>query len=231
MKKKYLKSSLAILSALFVSGIFLVSCLKDNGNVPVLGPTSITGVSSSSAVATGSVKAIGNSILVAYGVCWGTSENPTTDDSYVADSVHNNSGFIFKFSGLTANTKYYARVFATNTLGIGYGAQATFTTLAPAVPVVTTDTVSTVLSNMAICGGVISDDGGASISARGVCWSTSPNPAITDSKTSNGTGKGEFVSTMTGLSANTTYHFRAYATNVAGTSYGRDITFTTLQEP
>jgi hypothetical protein len=79
--------------------------------------------------------------------------------------------------------------------------------------------------NTAVCKGNVTDDGGGTISARGVCWSTSEDPTTADSHTTDGTGTGEFTSRMTGLKAFTTYYVRAYATNSAGTSYGENKTF------
>jgi hypothetical protein len=76
-------------------------------------------------------------------------------------------------------------------------------------------------------GGNVSSDGGTAVTARGVCWKTSPGPTITDSKTTDGTGTGTFSSSMTGLAPSTTYYLRAYATNMAGTVYGNEISFTT----
>jgi uncharacterized protein (TIGR02145 family) len=96
------------------------------------------------------------------------------------------------------------------------------------VATLTTNETNTVTYNSAICGGIISDDGGADISERGVCWSTSESPTIADNKTSDGKDDGSFVSNLTDLSANTTYYVRAYATNSAGTSYGNTVSFKTL---
>jgi uncharacterized protein (TIGR02145 family) len=75
------------------------------------------------------------------------------------------------------------------------------------------------------------DDGGAAISARGVCWSESPDPEISDAATTEGSGVGNYTSEITGLNCNTTYYVRAYATNSAGTSYGQEITFSTGECP
>ncbi|MEX2370465.1 MAG: hypothetical protein WD578_05610, partial [Bacteroidales bacterium] len=75
-------------------------------------------------------------------------------------------------------------------------------------------------------GGDISDDGGATVTERGVCWSTNQNPTTADNKTSDGTGTGSFTSSITGLTSNTTYYVRAYATNSAGTAYGYEINYT-----
>jgi uncharacterized protein (TIGR02145 family) len=74
----------------------------------------------------------------------------------------------------------------------------------------------------------VTSDGGAAIIASGVCWSTSENPTTSNSKTTNGTGLGTYTSNITGLSPNTTYYVRAYATNSQGTAYGEQRTFRTL---
>jgi endonuclease I len=101
------------------------------------------------------------------------------------------------------------------------------TTSAIVVPTLTTTTVSGILSSSASSGGNITSDGGAAITARGVCWSTSANPTTANSITNNGTGTGSYASSITGLAASTVYNVRAYATNSAGTSYGNNVTFTT----
>ena len=88
--------------------------------------------------------------------------------------------------------------------------------------------VSSITTTSAVSGGSISADGGGTIFASGVCWSTNQNPTTTDSKTSDGSGTGSFISNITGLTANTTYYVRAYATNSAGTAYGNQQYFTTV---
>jgi uncharacterized protein (TIGR02145 family) len=96
------------------------------------------------------------------------------------------------------------------------------------LPLITTTAITSITSTSATSGGNITSDGGASITARGVVWSTSSNPTISlSNKTSNGTGTGSFTSTITNLTPKTTYYVRAYATNIAGTAYGNEITFTT----
>jgi hypothetical protein len=75
-------------------------------------------------------------------------------------------------------------------------------------------------------GGTITNDGGLPIIARGICWSTSPEPTLADRRTFNGSGQGIFVSVMTDLQINTTYYIRAYATNALGTAYGNEVSFT-----
>ncbi|HDP55581.1 MAG TPA: hypothetical protein ENN24_07895 [Bacteroidetes bacterium] len=97
------------------------------------------------------------------------------------------------------------------------------------VPVLSTTEVTEITPTAATSGGNITDDGGATVTARGVCWSTSQNPTISDSKTEDGTGAGSFTSSISGLTPNTTYYVRAYATNSAGTGYGSTMSFTTFE--
>ena len=98
------------------------------------------------------------------------------------------------------------------------------------LPTVTTNSVTNITSNSATCGGNVTSDGNGTVTARGICWSTSQNPTINNNRSIDGTGTGSFTSSMTNLKANTTYYVRAYATNEAGTSYGAQKSFTTLGE-
>lgn len=95
------------------------------------------------------------------------------------------------------------------------------------LPSVNTTAVSSVTMTSAISGGNVTYAGTSAISARGVCWSTTANPDLTDDFTIDGSGTGLFSSILSGLSSSTTYHVRAYATNGSGTSYGNDVQFTT----
>ncbi|MFH1120708.1 MAG: hypothetical protein V1775_12875 [Bacteroidota bacterium] len=98
---------------------------------------------------------------------------------------------------------------------------------ASSTPTVTSASISDITQTNATSGGNIISDGGASVTARGVCWNTSPNPTTANSLTTDGSGNGAFVSNLTSLIPNTLYYARAYATNSAGTAYGNEISFTT----
>jgi uncharacterized protein (TIGR02145 family) len=95
------------------------------------------------------------------------------------------------------------------------------------LPVLFTSVVFSVTHDTAECGGIIVSDGGDPVIARGVCWSTSPNPIIQDNITTDGAGTGMFTSSIKWLTPGTTYYVRAYATNSSTTIYGNEIKFTT----
>lgn len=99
------------------------------------------------------------------------------------------------------------------------------------LPEVTTSAVSNITQTTAACGGTVLSDGGDSVTVRGVCWSTSPNPTTSDFFTTDGSGTGVFTSNVTGLIAGTPYYLRAYATNSIGTEYGNELSFPTLAPP
>jgi hypothetical protein len=98
------------------------------------------------------------------------------------------------------------------------------------VPVVETTPVNNISYSSALSGGTITSDAGSTVIDRGVCWSTAVNPTIAGKKTSNGTGAGNFISSIIGLAGDTTYYVRAFATNSAGTGYGSTFSFKTLSQ-
>ena len=101
------------------------------------------------------------------------------------------------------------------------------TTSKGSLPTVVIDSITNITSNSSTVHSNATSDGGSAITARGVCWKTSSNPTISDSKTSDGTATGIFTSSITGLNANTTYYVKAYATNSVGTTYGTEVSFKT----
>ena len=97
------------------------------------------------------------------------------------------------------------------------------------LPTITTTAISDISFTTAIGGGNATNDGGATITARGICWNTTQNPTIANNKTTDGNGTGIFTSTIAELSENTTYYVRAYATNSKGTAYGNEVSFTSSE--
>ena len=211
---------------------FMTSIYMD---LPILTTKEIEDITETSATSGGEVVSDGGAPVIARGICWSTSQNPTIDDNDGITTDGNGTGtFTSDLVNLTANTTYYVRAYATNVMGTAYGEQRSFTTeeeeaeLTP--PTVITSEVIDITETTAVSGGNVTDDGGATVTERGVCWNTSPNPSINDNKTTDGSGTGTFTSNLTNLTANTTYYVRAYATNEKGTSYGDEISFTTEEE-
>ncbi len=134
----------------------------------------------------------------------------------------------FRVNTLVPDTTYHYRVVGSNGGGTAYGSDRTFRTGPAAIPTVTTAAVTGVGNVSAGGGGNVMDEGSAPVTARGVCWSTSPAPTTGGSLTDDGTGAGAFTSGITGLTRDTTYYVRAYATNVYGTAYGDEVQFTTM---
>ncbi|MCX6306700.1 MAG: hypothetical protein NT040_17170 [Bacteroidetes bacterium] len=203
-------------------------CLIDNGSamqIPSVTTSPATNITLTSATSGGNVTSDGGATVTARGVCWSTSSNPTTANSHTTDGSGTGT-FTSSLTGLTAYTLYHARAYAVNSIGTAYGSEITFAT--NVIPTVTTAAVTGITQTTAVSGGNVTSDGGAAVTARGVCWSTSSNPTTANSKTTDGSGTGTFTSTLTGLTFNTFYHVRAYAVNSVGTAYGTEVTFTTL---
>jgi uncharacterized protein (TIGR02145 family) len=236
---------------LLVFCLLFVSCKKTEDSVTeladnllVLRTDQAVDIIGNSALGEGYIKVNGSSSVTSIGFCWSTSSDPTIDRSYSINYTSSNSGsystgssfgsFSCPIAGLSPGKTYYVRSYATVRLSgnynsfTAYGNQIEFTTSDSELPTISTKAVSSITGTGASSGGVISNDGGKTITAKGVCWSTSPNPTIAlSTKTSNGTGTGSFTSNLNNLIPITQYYVRAYATNSAGTGYGEELTFTT----
>ncbi len=186
-------------------------------------PVVVTQSASVVGVCQGNVTSDGGLEVTERGFCYSTYPNPTIYDNYVA-AGSGSGAFTATLPDLVIGTTYYIKAYATNSLGTTYGEQMSFTFAT--LPTVTTASVSNFDKSTAACGGNVTADGYSTVTARGVCWSTSHNPTINNSKTTNGTGTGSFTSTLTGLTLGTTYYVRAYATNDVGTAYGAEVSFT-----
>ena len=194
---------------------------------PVLTTSDATEITKISAKSGGNILSDGGATVTIRGICWSTGATPTISDSKTTE-ITGTGSFTGNLTGLSAGITYYVRAFATNSEGTGYGSAVSFTTLSPTPPVLATSDVSGITKITAASGGTITNDGGATIIARGVCWSMGATPTILNSKTTDGNGTGNFISSLDGLSAGTTYYVRAYATNSGGTGYGSAISFKTL---
>ncbi|MEZ5106154.1 MAG: FISUMP domain-containing protein [Draconibacterium sp.] len=186
-----------------------------------------TEIATRSAVLNGEIISDGGAITQ-MGFVYNTSANPTTANTKVI-SDYVKGLFSHSIASLLPNTKYYVRAFATNGGGTSYGEEISFTTLTDTV-IVSTLLQHSVTSHSAILGGYVSDDGGGTVTDRGIVYSTSINPTIENNKVSMGTGTGEFSETVSGLQSATQYFLKAFATNSVGVSYGRQIEFFTSND-
>ena len=189
-------------------------------------PMLITAIS---AMSGGEVTTTDGTYIIVKGLCWATHENPTTNDDFYQEAESGVGSFSISMTSLNISTTYYVRAYAVTPNGTVYGNQKTFITR-DGIPTLTTE-VANIGSAWAYCGGNITDNGGLSVTTRGVCWSTLPNPTVADWHTTNGSGTGNFTSYVTGLDVSTTYYVRAYATTAAGTGYGEQKSFTTFDNP
>lgn len=224
MKKKVFAIPIIIGIILFVE----YSCKKEaKDQLPSVKTTTVSSITKISAQIGGNVTSDGGAIVTAYGVCWGNSVNPTIENSKTSDGTGTGI-FTSTITDLTIETTYYLRAYATNSVGTGYGNVVTFSTLPCSPPILTTSAVKDITKYSATSGGNITSDDGVSVLTRGVCWSTLTNPSIALATiTNDGSGIGTFISSITGLSVNTTYYIKSYATTSKGTVYGNEISFKT----
>jgi len=203
-----------------------ISCLPVITTMPV---TAITNVAAFSGV---NILNNGGSSIILQGICWSKERNPDTAlKTKTANLVFGKDIGLFPgvISGLAANTLYHVRAYAVNNAGLVYGDEVIFTSAPAEKATIATIEISNFLSTSANSGGIISNDGGAPITARGITWSSLGDPAAeaTAIKTLDGSGVGNFPSQVINLLRNTIYYVRAYAINIAGIAYGNLLTFTT----
>ncbi|MEI7489823.1 MAG: fibrobacter succinogenes major paralogous domain-containing protein [Bacteroidota bacterium] len=214
----------------------LINCKKSDNGTTVTFPAVITqtpsAITDSSASVGGFVTSDGGLAVFERGICFAKVQNPTIADRTVKSGSGTGS-YTGIINGLDQGTLYYARAYALNSGGTGYGSQVSFTTTLKLAPVVTTDSVRNITATWAKCSGNVTSEGTSAVTAKGICWGTSHSPAISGDHTVDGSGGGVFTSTVTPLNPATVYYIRAYATNSIGTSYGTELSFTSgaLQPP
>jgi len=195
---------------------------------PIVTTADASLITHNSAECGGSVSSDGGDPLTTSGICWSISRKPDLDSSSFTVDGTGEGDFTSLITGLDELTKYYVRAYATNSEGTVYGSQKFFrTTKTPVLPTVLSSLITVLGVDSAVGGGEVTKDGGAPVTARGICWNTAGKPTLSNSVSIDSMGLGTYSSIMRGLDEQATYYFRAYATNMMGTSYGEEIRFAT----
>lgn len=197
---------------------------------PVVTSSTATNILTTSAKVYGTVTGDNGSGITERGFVYATTANPTTANTkrVVSGAV---GSYDYTLTGLSDGTQYNWRAYAINAKGVSYSENRVFTTLKITVPTVSTTAISNVTTSSANSGGNVTAANNGTITERGIVYSTSANPTVLDTKITTGGTTGSFISSMTGLSSNTTYYVRAYAINEKGPGYGTQQTFTTDPTP
>jgi uncharacterized protein (TIGR02145 family) len=195
--------------------------------LPLVSTDLVTKYTFTSAKVGGSIKGDGGSKVTECGVFWGTNQNPDlTGTKFIIGS--GTGSFSGTLNGLAPNMTYYVKAYATNSLGRWISYQVDFNTDRNTyLPTISTSAVIYYTSSTATVGGFVSNDGGSTVTERGIYWGIVPNPESTGTRLQIGSGVGQFSGTLSGLNPNTTYYVTAYATNQEGTIYGSQVTFNT----
>lgn len=212
------------------------SQLSFTTNVPVVDPSvstlSYSGITKSAATCGGNVISEGTYPVVSRGICYSKDVSVPTKDNSTATNGSGPGDYTCNLSGLISSTRYYYCAYATNSQGTTiYGSVSYFDTLVAIVlPTVSTIAAWNIEENAAISGVNVTSEGTYSVTGKGICYSsTNSSPTISDTTSYGGNGIGSVTLGISGLTANTTYYVRAYATNSQGTTvYGSVVSFTTL---
>ena len=208
---------------------------SSGGGTTPTAPTVVTipspSVTSNSATCGGNVTSDGGATIIQRGICYSTSQSSVLTGTKVPCNTNGTGNYTCSLTGLSASTRYYYCAYAINSEGTSHGSVEHFDTSSGAAvpPTVTTKDPTDITPNSATCSGRVTDDGGAIVSQRGICYSTEHNPDISSpliEYASTG-GTGTFYCDLSNLSPNTTYFVRAFAINSAGPGYGLEIAFKT----
>ncbi len=224
MKTKYI--NIAILILMFTT---FLSCEKEEKiDPPHVETASVDEIYNTSARVGGRVTDNGGAEITDRGVYWGTSTSPEKSGTKLQSGTGDGE-FYETLSDLSSGVKYYVTAYAVNSAGTTYGNETFFTTQI-SLPTVITSPVTEYTSTSATVGGSVTDNGGFEITVRGIYWGTEPNPRLTGTRVEMGSGDGDFSQTFTELNRSITYYVIAFATNIKGTSYGSEISFSTEPE-
>ena len=206
--------------------------LDFNPILPVVVTNDVTGISEETKSATfhATITNAGDPVYIERGFVYGKSPDPTTGGATKVVVAGSGTGTYYgDVHNLELDCAYYVRAYVTYSLGTVYGENKMFSIKKTYPPTVTTSVVTQITTTTAVAGGNVTDDGGNSVTERGVVYSTNQNPTVADTKVVSGSGLGDFICNLTNLQEGTTYYVRAYAVNAKGTAYGEEVSFTTKE--
>lgn len=199
---------------------------------PTVGMAVITNITKESVVAGATVKETGGTPIIEKGFCYGnSSQEPSIEKDTKVVSNAEGEAISATINGLEEGGKYYLRAYATNKKGTSYSSKIEFTTLTTYVPSLNNPTFTNISETGAAVSAQITDNGGTSITEKGICYSSSSTqPNISDDTKTTSSVEGNNIAVSLGsLTAGTKYYVRAYATNKRGTSYSATAELTTAQ--
>lgn len=195
---------------------------------PTVTTQACSSVTLNTATANGNITETGGAAVTRRGFCYktGTSGDPTTSDSTTYDDGTFGTGAYTKgLTGLSASTDYRVRAYAVNSVGTSYGTTVQLTTTGADAPVVSTTTTTLLNRTVATVGGNVTDQGSESVTERGIYYGT--DEFSQTNKLTSASGAGAYSIFLSGLTPNTKYYYKAFATSSIGTSYGDILNFTT----
>ena len=224
MKKEFTYVAIIFLAV----AVFFACEKKESVGLPEVQTASVDGIHNTSARVGGRIADNGGAEITERGIYWGTASSPESSGTKLQIGAGSGT-FYDTLRGLSSGKKYYVKAFATNSKGTVYGDETFFTTQI-SMPTVTTSAVADLAPTSAKLGGVVVDSGGFAVTQRGLYWGIVANPRVNGNKLIIGSGIGEFSQTFTNLERAVTYYAIAFASNIKGTAYGDEISFTTQPE-
>lgn len=211
---------------LMLASFSFASCIK---LLPEVETVPITEITATSAKCGGNVTKEGDGSVIAKGICWSTSENPTLFDKYTNDGSGPGE-FVSQLNNLVTGTTYHVRAYATNDIGTTYGEDRYFTPQHQQLGIEFSG-ITEITAISAKCSATVTGDDGLGLVSKSFCWNMSGNPTINDAHTDDGTDLGEFSSVIGPLESNTKYHVCPYVQNSNKIAYGAELELTTEALP